>query len=52
MESIIEAMVNGMQGVPKELIVFIVSLCPFLECRGGLIAASFMGVDFFTALFF
>lgn len=50
MENIIEAMVNGMQGIPKELIVFIVSLCPFLECRGGLIAASFMGVDFFTAL--
>lgn len=29
----------------KELIVFIISLMPILELRGGLIAASLLGVD-------
>ena len=29
----------------KELIVFIISLCPILEMRGGLLAASLLGVE-------
>lgn len=29
----------------KETIVFIISMCPILELRGGLIAASLLGMD-------
>ena len=48
-QSLVETIVNafsGLQGIPfgKELIVFIVSLLPLLELRGGLIAASLLGV--------
>ncbi len=35
--------------IPEELIVFIISLLPVLELRGGLIAASILGVDFIPA---
>ena len=34
----------------KYLIIFIISLCPILECRGGLIAASLLGVPLLKAL--
>ena len=33
-----------------ELVVFIISLFPILECRGGMIAASLLGVDYLVAL--
>ena len=33
------------QVMPAELVVFIVSLFPILECRGGLIVAALLGVD-------
>ena len=38
---------SGIQGIPfgKEIIVFIISLMPILELRGGLLAASFLGVS-------
>lgn len=36
-------------GFPKELVALIVSMVPILELRGGLIAASLMGVDVVTA---
>lgn len=35
--------------LPRELVVFVVSLLPFLELRGGLIAASILGLDFVPA---
>jgi len=35
--------------IPAELIVFLVSLCPILELRGGMIAASLLKIDFVTA---
>lgn len=31
--------------IPEELIIFIISLFPVLELRGGLIAASLLGLD-------
>ncbi len=43
--------ITGLLGAfPAELIVFIISLFPILECRGGLIAASLLGVNFWLAL--
>ena len=38
------------QHVPAELVIFIVSLLPILECRGGLIVASLLNVKLATAL--
>ncbi|NLB36525.1 MAG: small multi-drug export protein [Clostridiales bacterium] len=35
--------------IPGELIIFIISLFPILELRGGLIAASLLKIDFVTA---
>lgn len=50
MEHLIETIVNSLGGIPSELIVFIISLCPILELRGGLIAASVLGVDMWRAI--
>jgi uncharacterized membrane protein len=49
-EKIVEGIValfSGLQGIPfgKEIIVFIISLMPILELRGGLIAASLLGLE-------
>ncbi len=38
------------QFMPAELVCFIVSLFPILECRGGLIVAKLLGVKLLTAL--
>ena len=35
--------------ISKELIVFIISLMPILELRGGMIAAAILGVDYVKA---
>ncbi len=50
MEKIIESLISMMNGIPAELIVFIISLMPVLELRGGLIAASILGVDIWKAI--
>lgn len=34
----------------KEVLVFIISMVPILECRGGLLAAAGLGVNIFTAI--
>lgn len=48
MDSIVQSIVNIFNGtLPKELIVFIVSMIPILELRGSLLAAGFLGMDFF-----
>ena len=41
----------GLNSIPhgKELIVFIISLMPILELRGGLIAAALLGLDIVPA---
>ena len=35
--------------VPNELIIFLISLLPILELRGGMIAAKLLDVDFISA---
>ena len=35
--------------IPEELTIFIISLMPILEIRGGMIAAKFLGVNFIKA---
>lgn len=49
METLIEKIVELFGGLGKEIIVFIVSLLPILELRGGLVAASILDLDFLPA---
>ena len=45
MDSIVSQIVNSLSGaISKELIVFIISLMPVLELRGGLIAGALLNV--------
>lgn len=39
-----------MAGLPEELIIFVISMIPILELRGGIIAASLLGVPITTAI--
>lgn len=49
MDAIIEGIVNLFSGtLPKELIVFIISMVPILELRGSLLAAGFLQMEFLS----
>lgn len=49
-EAITDYIVGLFQGsVPEELIVFIISMFPVLELRGGMIAAKLLGVELLKA---
>ncbi len=50
MEHLVETLVNSLGGIPSELVIFIISLFPILELRGGLIAASLLGVNIWRAI--
>lgn len=51
----VETIVNSLVGffrdtIPKELVVFLISMVPILELRGGMIAASLLDVELVKAL--
>ena len=49
-ETIVEAIVDFFQNdFPPQLVAFLVSLCPVLEIRGGMIAARLLELDFIQA---
>ena len=49
-EALVDRIVDVFQGnVPKELIIFLVSMLPVLELRGGMIAAKLLGVPLLKA---
>lgn len=50
METLVNALVGALNGVNKEAVIFIISLLPILELRGGLIAASLLNVNIYKAL--
>ncbi len=51
-DSIVNSMVDFFRdSIPKELVVFIISLFPILELRGGMIAAKLLDVEFMKAFF-
>ena len=51
MESLTTWFASALGGkISPEAVVFIVSLMPVLECRGGLLAASLLNVDIRTAI--
>lgn len=50
MESIIQSMTDFFKSwLSPEIIIFLISLLPVLELRGGLIAAALLGVDWVVA---
>lgn len=52
-DSLINWFTTNLSGyIPKEMIIFIISMVPILELRGGLIAASLLGVNLVTAIGF
>ncbi len=50
MEHLVESLIGLLGGVPSEIVIFIISLFPILELRGGLIAASILHVDMWKAI--
>lgn len=51
-DSLVNFFTQGLVGViPKEAIVFIVSMIPILELRGGLLAASLLNIEMYKAIF-
>lgn len=52
MESLVQSLTELLGGLGKEVIVFIISMLPILELRGGLIASALLGVDFLPGYLF
>ena len=51
MEAVVQWFASTLgQHISAEAVVFIISLCPLLECRGGLIAASLLKVSIYKAI--
>ena len=49
-ETIVNEIMTLLQDkIPEELVAFVISLCPVLECRGGMIAARLMEIPFVKA---
>lgn len=44
-DSLIQSIVSALSCIPNELVAFLISIVPILELRGGLVAASILGVD-------
>lgn len=49
-EALINWFTNTLSFMPKEVIVFIISMVPILELRGGLVAAKLFGIGMFNAI--
>ncbi|MGN1114238.1 MAG: COG2426 family protein [Oscillospiraceae bacterium] len=49
-DSLIHWFATNLDGLPKELITFIISMIPILELRGGLIAAALFKIPYLQAL--
>ena len=52
MDSIIQSIAEALNGLPKELVVLIISMFPILELRGGLIAAAHLGLPIERGILF
>ncbi|MCF0148501.1 MAG: small multi-drug export protein [Clostridium sp.] len=49
-DSLINWFTSTLSFMPKEVVVFIISMVPILELRGGLIAASLLGIGVVEAI--
>ena len=53
MDSLITWFMEVLEGkISREMIVFVISMVPILELRGGLLAASFLNIDIVRAIWF
>ncbi|MBQ4333628.1 MAG: small multi-drug export protein [Clostridia bacterium] len=50
MNGLVEWFMNALDGLSGEWVATIISMVPLLELRGGLLAASLMGVDILVAV--
>ena len=51
-DSILQWFMNLLAGMPNQLIVFIVSMIPLIELRGGLVAAALLGMPLWEGVLF
>lgn len=49
MDFLVEFFIDLFGGISKDIIIFVISLMPILELRGGLLAASLLDVEFIRA---
>ena len=49
MNGLVKVLVDAFGGLGKEVVVFIISMMPLLELRGGLLAAALLKMDFVPA---
>ena len=53
MESLVTWFMENLSGrISREMIVFVISMVPILELRGGLLAASVLNIDIVRAIFY
>jgi uncharacterized membrane protein len=50
MNELVNSLINIFNGWNKEVVIFIISLLPVLELRGGLLAASLLKINFYRGL--
>lgn len=50
MDFLVDFFINIFQGINKDFIIFVISLMPILELRGGLLAASLLHIKYTKAL--
>lgn len=50
MDSLVNSLIDIFNGWNKEVVVFIISILPILELRGGLLAASLLKINFLRGL--
>jgi uncharacterized membrane protein len=51
MSQLVTSLIDAFQGIPAELLVFLISLLPLLELRGGILAAGLLHVGMVKAFF-
>lgn len=50
MESLVNFIISLFHGINKDIVIFIISLMPILELRGGLLAATLLKIPYIRAL--
>jgi len=50
MEGLVEFFIDLFGGISKDIIIFVISLMPILELRGGLLAATLLNIEYIRAL--
>ena len=49
-KKLVSKLLSMLSGLPEELVIFIISMIPILELRGGLVAASVLKVPMYKAI--